>query len=320
MKRKCLDEGTLQGYMDGELSPAASREAETHLAQCTVCTEALNEAAGELALFSTAFAPDPSVSVPTEALQRRLDAAIGELRAAPEAGGALDRSGWNLKSWLGALLAPLAFTPQRAAAFASLVAVVAFAVIFMTIRPQRSDVQEGGGRQVAAVPQAPPSGPTTDDGGGQEKPSVAATGHIPPRADSTPHSLVKVKGDRKRSAHIVKPTSEGANTTAATTAATSPEDEIKQRSVPGEEHYQQAIASLSRAIEGGGDGALGPTLRADYERNLAVVDKAITETRRAALRNPQDAGASAFLFSAYQSKIDLLTAVADQAQSSTLGR
>jgi hypothetical protein len=56
------------------------------------------------------------------------------------------------------------------------------------------------------------------------------------------------------------------------------------------------------------------------ERNVAELDKAITASRRKAQRNPQDKDAKDFLFAAYQSKVELLTTVADQTQMAALGR
>jgi hypothetical protein len=54
-----------------------------------------------------------------------------------------------------------------------------------------------------------------------------------------------------------------------------------------------------------------PALQAEYERNLALVDRAIAATRSAAKRNPNDPDAAEFMFSAYQSKVDLLNTIAD---------
>ena len=61
-------------------------------------------------------------------------------------------------------------------------------------------------------------------------------------------------------------------------------------------------------------------MRADYERNLALLDSAISRTREVAKQNPKDKDAVGFLMSAYQSKVELLTRVADQAQVAALGR
>jgi hypothetical protein len=54
-----------------------------------------------------------------------------------------------------------------------------------------------------------------------------------------------------------------------------------------------------------------PSLQAEYERNLAVVDRAIAATRTAAKSNPTNPDAADFMFAAYQSKVDLLNTIAD---------
>jgi hypothetical protein len=82
--------------------------------------------------------------------------------------------------------------------------------------------------------------------------------------------------------------------------------------LPGEQNYLKAIDSLTVEIEATRETAMKPSLRAEYERNLAIVDQAINSTRRTARRNPQDPDASTFLYSSYQSKLDLLSAVAEQ--------
>jgi hypothetical protein len=94
----------------------------------------------------------------------------------------------------------------------------------------------------------------------------------------------------------------------------------KAEALPGEKDYQTAIASLEKTIKLGGDESLRPSLRAEYERNLALLDSAISQTRQVAARNPKDETAVGFLMAAYQSKVELLSKVADQAQVSALGR
>ena len=93
-----------------------------------------------------------------------------------------------------------------------------------------------------------------------------------------------------------------------------------QKLLPGEKDYQTAIASLEKTIKMGGDATLRPSVRVDYERNLAILDSAIGQTRQVAAQNPKDKDAVGFLMSAYQSKVELLTKVADQAQVAALGR
>jgi hypothetical protein len=54
-----------------------------------------------------------------------------------------------------------------------------------------------------------------------------------------------------------------------------------------------------------------PALQSEYERNLAMVDRAIAATRNAAKSNPNDPEAADFMFAAYQTKVDLLNQVAE---------
>jgi anti-sigma factor RsiW len=321
----------LQGYLDGELSAAQTREADVHLAACATCSAALREAESELSFFSTAFAPDPSVSVPTELLRTRIEAAVEALDGAhaPERRSET----WNLKGWLSALVAPFTVAPQRTGAFAGLAAVVVFAVIFVslqTLRPRTTgDQPQDAQRETAAIaPSAPQGsqGTATNADSNESAPVAIEPVEVSPvevASDDTAQSrsrLARVRFNRADARTAAPTETKGAEANAATATTSQPEADAVQKSIPGEDTYQQAIASLARAVRATGDASLTPAVRADYERNLAVIDKAIEDTRRVALRNPQDTDATAFLFSAYQSKIDLLTAVADQTQSAALGR
>ena len=82
--------------------------------------------------------------------------------------------------------------------------------------------------------------------------------------------------------------------------------------LPGEKSYLEAIATLTTAIETNNEVTLKPTVRADFERSLAVVDQAIATTRMEVKRNPNDRDAAEFMYTAYQNKIELLSAVAYQ--------
>ena len=80
--------------------------------------------------------------------------------------------------------------------------------------------------------------------------------------------------------------------------------------LPGERSYLQAIARLDSTIKSNKK-SMRPALQVEYERNLAVVDRAIAATRSAAKSNPNDPDAADFMFAAYQSKVDLLNTIAD---------
>lgn len=305
MKNVCLEEGLLQAYMDGELSPEATGSAAAHLARCEACADALASAAADNDFLSAALGPDEAVNVPTAALRARLNAAVAQLEAAPEPSPARR---WNL----GALLAPLSgifsLTPARAAAFASVLAVVAFAAVFLSVQKRATEERPGpAGGQMASTGAAP-----------EASRPVAVVPSQTTKA-TNPHAVggpaVVEKGVK-----VVNVSAKRERAAAPRRAGSEVKREEQPELLPGEKGYVEAIASLSKTVELGGDAVLRPAARADYERNLAVVDQAIAETRRVARRNPRDPEAVSFLLSAYQSKVDLLSTVAEQTQVATLGR
>src|SRR5687768_9948087 len=116
---RCLDETTLQCYFDGELSPQLMERASSHLASCVTCAAAARELAEEAALLTSALEAEFEISVPTEALRARIDAAVLGERVA--------NAGRTEKAGLFASLANVfSFNSQRTLGYASLVVVLAF--------------------------------------------------------------------------------------------------------------------------------------------------------------------------------------------------
>jgi anti-sigma factor RsiW len=308
MTKRCLDEGVLQAYMDGELSPERAAEAASHLAACDACAAALAGAEEASTLFATAFAPDESIGVPSEILRARIGAAVARLEAQAEPTGRHSQ-GRSFGGFFAPLAGLFSFTPQGAAAFASVLAVVAIGVIyFSSQKSQQGPALSQGGQQVAHVGRPAerqpdrPAAVTTTTPAPVETPAVASG----ERGNGGP-SHVRVKHAQRRGGNG------GVRPRVSTPAA-------KEEVLPGEREYQTAIASLEKTIKLGGDESLRPALRAEYERNLALLDNAISQTRQVAARNPKDETTVGFLMAAYQSKVELLSKVADQAQVATLGR
>ena len=75
--------------------------------------------------------------------------------------------------------------------------------------------------------------------------------------------------------------------------------------VPAEQHYEQAIAGLQQLAESQ-NAALDPATRAVLKQNLAVIDRAITESRAALVNEPASALAQESLLDALDTKIALL--------------
>jgi hypothetical protein len=88
------------------------------------------------------------------------------------------------------------------------------------------------------------------------------------------------------------------------------EAESTAKLLSGEQGYIKTIAALDATIKSN-ERPMRPGLQVEYQHNLAVVDDAIAATRAAAQKNPKDPDAAQFLISAYQSKVDLMTQVAD---------
>lgn len=305
MTKRCLDEGLLQAYIDGELSNESAAEAASHIASCDACATALAEFENDSAFFAAAFAPDDTISVPTEVLRSRINASVAQLEDARGFNPARS-NGSSFNGFLATLSGLFTFTPQRAAAFASVLAVVAAGIIYLAV------VKKSG------TPDAPqPSHEIASLDAQKNTTNVEQNGLTP-----TPGVVDDAGGPKKGSAPVVNAKynpRRHANKIVEPTPTATPEVK-KELALPGEKDYRQAIASLETTIKMGGDRTLKPAVRVQYERNIAILDSAIEQTRKVAAQNPKDKDAVGFLMSAYQSKVELLTKVADQAQVATLGR
>jgi hypothetical protein len=302
MIKRCLDEGILQAYIDGELSHDEARGAAAHIAACDSCAATLAEVENETSFFAAAFAPDESVNAPSEVLRSRIAAAVAQLESRSEENGARSR-GRSFGGLLATLSGFFNVTPQSAVAFASLLAVVAFALIYFAVeRRQHTPSKTVDTREIASA------NPTPVDSIGATTTSTDNKSVTAPTPENGT-SYLKANYNPRRPL----------NRSVGTKHALAPSN-AKEQLLPGEKDYQTAIASLEKTIKLGGDASLRPSVRVAYERNLALLDSAIGQTRQVAAQNPKDKDAVGFLMAAYQSKVELLTKVADQAQVATLGR
>ena len=285
--RQCLDEAMLQSYFDGELSSSQMESATSHLASCVACAAAARELEEENALLSEAFALEFAESVPTERLRRKVDAAISGLhvvRPVVQQPSAVSR-------FFGSLSSLLSVSPQRSLGYAALLVVLAFGVIFGLVKFRSSTpVPADKSREVIADNVKNPPTPT---------PSVA-TENGNNNAPAGPVSAPSNKNPK-----IIQAKYRPSNSRPKAVATPTP-----VRLLPGERSYLETIAKLDTTIKEG-QKDMRPALQVEYERNLAVVDRAIAATRNAAKKNPTDPDAADFMFAAYQSKVDLLNTIAD---------
>ncbi len=297
--KRCLDEATLQSYFDGELSGEMLEHATLHLASCSTCAATAREMEEEINLLMTALAPEFEASVPTERLRERIDAAVLDQRIG--AASVHDRMGF------GAFISNLlSFGTQRTLGYASLVMVLAFAAIFGLVKLRTTPVQQQQQPQVAQTTTTPDVQPANT--GATSNSTAVSTGIKPDGVIAQgPNRKADVvnRPVKFTAAKFVNRTNVAAeNRTNATPTA----EPVKL--LPGERSYLQTIAKLDSTIQANKK-QMRPSLQVEYERNLAVVDRAIAATRSAAKKNPNDPDTADFMFAAYQSKVDLLNTIAD---------
>lgn len=303
--RECFDEAILQSYFDGELPSQQLESVTSHLATCKTCAATAREIEAETALLAAAFAPEFEAAVPTEQLRQRLDAAITGLQT--QRLPVNESSTFSVRAWFQSLVAPLSFTPQRTFGYAGLVLVLGFAAILGITQwraaspdaPTVASTDEASRITKGNLAVAPP--PATVDAQ-TSAPGNSQVATLPPTATASPKNAP------------VKRRLTNAATTAATTAGSvanatpTPEDKVKL--LPGERSYLQTIAKLDSTIKSS-ERPMRPALQAEYQRNLALVDRALAATRNAAKKNPNDPDAAEFMMAAYQNKVNLLNAVAE---------
>jgi anti-sigma factor RsiW len=280
---RCLDEATLQGYFDGELSAQLMERSSSHLAACVTCAAAARELAEETALLSAAFESEFAASVPTQALRERIEAAVRGERVVNA--GRVENSGL-----FASLAKVFSFNSQRNLGYASLAVVLAFGAVIGVVKYKQSKVPPQTTNNTDNVAVVVPSDTAQSDPAQSNRVEVASKGT---------QSVLR----EQRS--VVKPTVPRRSSAPGADQAT---NHVKL--IPGERSYLQAIARLDSTIKQNKN-AMRPSLQVEYERNLAVVDRAIAATRNAAKSNPTDPDAADFMFAAYQSKVDLLNTIAD---------
>jgi hypothetical protein len=286
---RCLDEAKLQSYFDGELPIDMMESVTSHLASCTTCAAAARELEEESALVMSALAAEFETSVPTERLRERIDAVVlGDRIAVAEA----TQTTSGLAGFFSGLLN---FGTQRTLGYASLAVVMAFAAIFAVVKlnskPENIAVtQPEPAKTVAVVPSSQNSNPG------------------PVSAGSTGGAAPESRAQQKSTAPTIKVRYQRPQSTTNEVASKPAQAPVKL--LPGERSYLQTIAKLDSTIKSN-QKEMRPSLQVEYQRNLAVVDRAIAATRSAAKSNPNDPDAADFMFAAYQSKVDFLNTIAD---------
>lgn len=286
--KECLTEEVLQSYLDGELHGQRVEQVTSHLTSCLTCSDFVRQLEQENSVLATALAAEFESVVPSERLRQSLDAAIASARIEAAAHNARAS---NVRDWLSSVSDLFTFRPQRALGFASLLLIVGFGLIVGLMRWQTTPTRTSN-PAVATVSPAPV----------EKVAGTPSSNNAVPLAETTGRSgtIAAVPNNRPPRANAFRPATQSRNESAA--------NHVKL--LPGERSYLQTIAQLDSTIKSE-KASMKPGVQAEYQRNLAFVDRTLAVARTAAKSNPNDPDATEFMFSAYQSKVDLLNTVAE---------
>ena len=277
----CIDIGTIQAFLDGELDLARSAEVSEHIDECDACALMLSEAEGEEAVIMPALARELDALVPTQRLWAKINDHIEtEKRERP----------WYQK--LGAIALTLLARPSFAVATAALLFVVIGTGFWLTNKPEAYE-------QAAIPTSATVNKPVT---------MVAKAADGPDKPAPAGDPKTEVFDDIRPSRQLRPRTTTAAYTASEPARATHASVKLD----PAEMDYENTIAGLSRSLQGQKDSVMAVSERIAFERDMALVNNTIDKMRAQIRKDPNDASARQVLYNSYQNKIDLLNSVSQK--------
>lgn len=310
MMENCLNEGVIQAFLDGELAADAIDKVTRHIALCDDCAILLGEAEEESAFAYTALEQEFNTLVPTHRLWTKINTSIEEERKS--------NSFWHrFLAAFSAVASQLA--RPSVAAFASLLLVVGTFSALWVLRPMPgnnavavqdspygvTEVDFGSPIPPAVEPQRSPLMAVSNDGNEKtdNKIKVIQTNNRENNRensyrDNRPRLLKTNNYKQKNNQEPVIVEEKPSATTLAY--------------IPGEESYVKTISTLKTTFDSGKDLNLKPSERFAFEKDMAVIDDAISKMKAEVSKNPKNDAARQVLFASYQNKIDLLNSVSER--------
>ncbi len=305
-KEKCFEIGTMQAFIDGELTSDVTENVIKHIALCDTCAMLLAETEEENAFAFAVLDEELNCLVPTERLRTKVFDSIREIESKESwwhklTAGLLPANGFNFRS-------------PSLVAFASVVLFVCTLAIGLKMfqpMPSKGDVVVKGGAEIE-----PFDGRFIQSIGKNktDSPDMKETdksNEIPAQKPRNTGGFAVIqtgglktqKDDRKIKPQNPKPpkVESGENT-----------EPPASPNLSGEDSYLQTIATLSRTVDNSKDMVLAPGERVEFERDLAVVNDAIKKMKTEVRKNPNNQAAREVLRASYQNKIDLLNSVAEK--------
>jgi anti-sigma factor RsiW len=283
--KNCVDTGTIQAFLDGELTPSAAAGVSAHIATCDACAAQLAVADEESAFVFSVLEREMDTLVPTHRLWSKINDSIEVEKQTA--------SFWK-KAW--AYITISLANPSMVGAAALLVVFGVFAGVLVN-------------RNIQIDTPAPATTPQRSQ---QSVTDVASTKtadvSISENIDATVSTPAPESKTKSVTVASYKPSPRSVYNDIKSTAPSVQ----KAVYIPGEESYVKSIASLSKTVDTQKDSVMRPSERVSFERNLAVVNDAIKKMKAEVRRNPKNESAKQVLYTSYQNKIDLLNSVSQR--------
>ena len=308
MTEKCFDDGIIQAFLDGELTPELSETVAHHVALCSDCSLSLARAEEESSFAFSALEQEFNTLVPTQRLWTKINDSIESER----------KSVWQNAF---AFVSNFKFhiSNQTITAFASLLIVVGLFTSILVLRNNdKSDyvAETMPEKQKIAIPISKPD---------NSKPTFSQTVPGPFKDKGASNFTASNLGNDNKEFRAVKAAFVSKESNQKPVKANFPriednkkaperETRVINENLPGEESYIKTIAVLSERVENRKDEVLKPSDRFAFEKDLAVVDDAIKKMKAEVKKNPKNEGAKQVLLSSYQNKVDLLNSVTEKTE------
>jgi hypothetical protein len=288
MNEKCIDIGTIQAFLDGELQNNSAVAVSEHVTECDNCAVLLADADNENSAAFAVLEREFDVLVPTQRLWSRINESIE-----------IEKSRTPFWQKLYAFVSVNLASPSLSAAAGVLLIVVMAAVIWnlRSGEPVAVDMAAAPAVEESALPAMPITEPGTlpDPVSNNTNLTAPQTIHVNV-SNHSPEQLKRMVVNANLPSRRVQPKAEYLN----------------YQYLPGEESYIQTIADLKQNIDDRKDALLPPSSRVAFERDLAVVNNAIDRMQKVVRKDPKNQAAKQVLYASYQDKIDLLNSVAQR--------
>jgi hypothetical protein len=291
MKENCFDIGTIQAFLDGELASDRLENVARHLSLCDDCAIHLATAEEESAVAYTALEQEFNTLVPTQRLWTKINDSIERER----------------KPFWQPIFA--FFRNPALATFAAFLIVFGLFVAYLNSNDNSPVVATlSQNKPVQTVPASNQSSADLPDNtistAPAEKDSESKTVVSTPQIRKN-YQVVNAKADLTEQ-KVVKPNTPNNNVDNS--------KPLIYEYLPGEESYIKTIATLEKTVDDKKDTVLKPSSRLAFEKDLALVNDAISKMQVQVKKNPKNEAAKQVLLASYENKIDLLNSVASKTE------